>query len=177
MVLSDPEESVSSAEVKIPTAPSRPPQGDLNPEKISLSSIRDAATYVSLPEASRKILESGGGEAARVNTANTPENTLCDECHVFKSVCSCKKQCAVCQEWTDNDKDCRCTIEYISVLKARIEKNLADDSNEITLDKQADISAVIDERFDAFSLTPPEIKSTVNLLHVLDPNARELVEK
>merc|ERR1712082_501275 len=69
-----------------------------------------------------------------------------------------------------------CSKEYVTALKARITNNMTDESDVIALEDQSDISAMIEEKFDAFNLVPPEVSPTVDLSHVADPKAKELVE-
>ena len=175
-LLSDPGVSACTAEVDVQDTSSRPPQAESNSTKISLDCIRDAATFLSLPQETRDILARGGDDTVRVNAANISADTICDRCHVFKSVCSCRKQCEVCLEWFEFDGDCRCSQEYVTALKARIANTLTDESDVITLEDQSDISAIIDEKIDAFNLVPPEVTPTVDLSHISDPKVRELVE-
>ena len=61
-------------------------------------------------------------------------------------------------------------------MKARIERNL-DDEDIVTDSMQSDISSLIDDRFDAFNLTPPEVTPSVDLSHVIDPKAKELTQR
>ena len=176
-LLPDPVVSASSAEVFTQDPSTPPPQVGSNSEIIPHECIRDAATFVSLPQELRDSLQGGHDKTVRVHSADIPENTMCKICHVFTNVCSCKRQCKVCLDWSEFDTSCQCTQDYVSALKARIEKNFTNESDVVTEDEQSDISALIDDRFDAFNLAPPEISPTVDLTHISDPKAREIVEK
>merc|ERR1712030_88594 len=163
-------EPASSVGVKVPSPQEIPtPPAENKSEKISIECIRDAATYISLPKKSQEDLAQGKDNTVKVEAAGFPETTICDQCHVYKTICSCKKQCDVCQE-------CKCTNEYVASLKTRITNNMTDEPDVISLEDQSDISALIEEKFDAFNLVPPDISPTVDLSHVADPKAKELVE-
>ena len=176
-LLSEPGVSTCRAEVRIQGSQDTPtPPAESNSEKISMECIRDAANFMSLPQESRDVLAQGKNGTVKVNAASLPEKTICGQCHVYETVCSCRKQCDVCQEWFTIDNDCRCSKEYVASLKARITNNMTDESDVISLEDQSDISALIEEKFDAFNLVPPEVSPTVDLSHISDPKARELVE-
>merc|ERR1711888_159418 len=101
---------------------------------------------------------------------------MCNKCNVYITNCSCEKKCNICQEWFSIETDCKCTTDYVASLKTRITSDMSDEKDVIAVEDQTDVSAIIEDKFDAFSLVPPDISTTVDLTHVGDPKTRELVE-
>merc|ERR1712082_373016 len=145
-------------------------------ENIPIECFRDAANFISLPKRTREALTHGNDNTVKVEAASLPETSICNKCHVYKTNCSCKKQCDICQEWFSIVTDCKCTIDYVASLKTRITSNMSDEKDVISVEDQTDVSAIIEDKFDAFSLVPPDIGTTVDLTHIGDTKTRELVE-
>ena len=143
-------------------------------EKVE-QSIRDSAIFMSLPEPSREAL------LVKCNTVQItepvqPEKTMCNKCDVYFENCSCKKQCKTCLDWYSIDIQCNCTKNYIKSLKTRIIKDISEEKDVIPVEDQTNISSLIEDKFDAFNLVPPDIGLVVDLTHIGDPKAKELME-
>merc|ERR1711891_82342 len=135
--------------------------------------IQDAANFISLP---REALIHGDDNTVKVEAAELSETSMCNKCNVYITNCSCRKMCNTCQEWFSIVTDCRCTTDYIASLKTRITHDMSDEKDVIAVEDQTDVSGIIEDKFDAFSLVPPDIGTTVDLTHIGDPTTRELVE-
>merc|ERR1712239_53859 len=53
---------------------------------------------------------------------------------------------------------------------------MSDEKDVIAVEDQTDVSSLIEDKFDAFNLVPPDIGTTVDLTHIGDTKTRELVE-
>ena len=163
-----------------------------NAEKITFGCIRDGVTYISLPQESRDFLlrnseicppsgdhistPLGTGSALEISSTAVSENKLCDICHVYVTICSCRRQCNVCGLWTELGEKCRCDKQNIIALKARIDKDILDESDVVLEDQQTNGSELIDDKFDMFNLTPPAVTDKVDLAHIASPEEKEMVE-
>ena len=144
------------------------------PEKIE-QSIGYSALFMSLPE-TQKELFSVQGNSVQITTPVQPEKTMCDKCNVYFEKCSCKKQCKTCSDFYSIDIQCKCTKSYIKSLKTRIIQEISQEKDIITVEDQTNISSLIEDKFDAFNLVPPDIGLEVDLTHIGDPKAKQLME-
>ena len=163
-----------------------------NAENLAFECIRDGVTYISLPQESRDFLlrnseicrPSGdhisnppsNGSALTISSTVVSENKLCEICHVYVSICSCRRQCNVCGLWTEFGKHCRCDEQNINALKARIDKDILDESDVVLEDQQTNISELVDDKFEMFNLAPPAVTDKVDLSHITSPEERKMVE-
>merc|ERR1712055_1244998 len=144
-------------------------------EKVE-KSIRDSATFMSLPEPSRKaFLDGEKCNPVQINAGVQPEKTMCNNCDVYIKNCSCKKKCETCLDWYSLEINCRCTTNYIASLKTRIINDISEEKDVIPVEDQTNISSLIEDKFDAFNLVPPDI-GAIDLTHIGDTKTRELVE-
>ena len=133
-----------------------------NPAQITFGCIRDAANYLSLPLAARdfllqdsKISTSHPPPPVQINTTVISENKLCEICHVYTSKCSCRRQCNICNMWTELGGTCQCDIQNLTALKARFDTDILDESDIVLEDQQTNISEMVDGKFEMFNLAPP----------------------
>merc|ERR1712215_276646 len=112
----------------------------------------------------------------QIDAGVQPEKTMCNNCHVYLKNCSCKKQCKTCLDGYSLESKCNCTKNYIKSLKTRIINDISEEKDVIPVDEQTNISSLIEDRFDAFNLVPPDIGLVVDLTHIGDPKAKELME-
>merc|ERR1712030_178356 len=125
-------EPTCNVEVKVPGPQEIPTTPTENKsENIPIEYIRDAATYISLPKRSQEELAHGNDNTVKVEAASFPETSICDKCHVYRTICSCKKQCDICHEWFTIENDCKCTKSRVASLKTRITNNITDEPDVI----------------------------------------------
>merc|ERR1712055_1190834 len=75
-----------------------------------------------------------------------------------------------------NDKNTTNIKKNTSDKKTRITSDMSDEKDVIAVEDQTDVSSLIEDKFDAFNLVPPDIGTTVDLTHIGDTKTRELVE-
>ena len=158
--------------------------------KINLERIRDASTFLSLPDGAKDLIFPDSQISARAGDtvvssstvlpatapAASSENKMCQNCHVYKNVCACGKICNVCKMSTSSYEECACDIQNVQALKAKIEAEVCDESDVVTTDQQTDISKIVNDKFEMFDLAPPEVTKKVDLSHIVDPEIKTLVE-
>ena len=134
-----------------------------NPANISFGCIQDVVNCLSLPPEERDFLLQGSRITTRhsppppvqISTSMVSKDELCSICHVFSSRCSCRRQCNVCLMWVELGGPCQCDMLNLTALKARITTDSLDESDVVLENEQTNISEIIDEKFEMFSLAPP----------------------
>ena len=159
-------------------------------ETLTMDCVRDGLTYISLPSEARELvfkdsqIPSMPGDTVfsgtpmsslEIQSVAISKDKLCNTCHVYTEKCSCRRQCNICTKSTTLDEKCDCDSNNILALKARIEKDIFDESDVVTTEEQTDVSKIVDDKFEMFNIAPPAVTDKVDLTHITSPEEKKLI--
>ena len=143
-------------------------------------------SFLSLPEAEQNSVAAGpqiGSQipsttdaVQQVYSAEISEKRICTVCFVYETHCSCPKKCQTCSVLIKPGTLCNCDEMNVLALKTKISNEITEESDEVPEKDQADISKIIQDKFEHYNLVPPEVSDQLNMA-TDDEKEKRVVDK